>query len=243
MMRVRFVAPGIVLLAVLGLWRACNFDSAFQRYCANNPRCGADAAPQPEAGPDIAADAPADVGPRPELGGDARPDGQVFMYPPRSCLSSSDCWPNEMCSPLGQVCMALCRTASDCLQPGLDTCDVLANPSGMPTPKVCQCSASEVCSSFASSFFCASPDELCEHFCRVDQDCAFFHPSRRCDIRSGTCQACLSNVDCPFPGQPRCDPVLFRCSGCIGNSDCAGRPDGLTQCSSTGTCVAPTSSP
>jgi hypothetical protein len=125
MIRVRFVAPGSVLLTVLGLWQACNFDSDFERYCANNPRCGADAAPQPETGPDIGADAPADVGPKPELGGDARPDGQVSMYPTRSCLSSSDCWVNEMCSPVGQVCMTLCRTASDCLQPGLDTCDVL----------------------------------------------------------------------------------------------------------------------
>ena len=242
-MRVRFVASGSFLLAVLGLWRACNFDSDFERYCANNPRCGADAAPQPETGPDNGPQTPADVGPKPPAG-DAGPDGQVFMYPPRSCLSSSDCWPNEMCSPVGQVCMTLCRTSSDCLQPGLDTCDVLTNLSGMPTPKVCQCSASEVCSSFADLFFCASPDELCEHFCRVDQDCAFFRPPRLCDSRSGACRACLGNANCSFSAsQPRCDPVLFRCTGCIVNSDCADRPDGLTPCGLSGSCVAPTSSP
>jgi hypothetical protein len=239
MMRVRCLlhprTPRRLRLAALGLWCACNFDSAFERYCANNPRCAADAASGLETGPDI--------GPKPGSGGDSGPDVQAIMPPPKSCMSNSDCWPNEMCSPLGQVCMTLCWTASDCLLPGLDTCDVLTDPSGMSTPKVCQCSASEVCNSFASGFLCASPDELCERLCFTDQDCAVFFPLRVCDKRAGVCRHCLGNFNCPLPAQPRCDSVIFRCTGCIGDGDCKGRPDGLTQCGPTGSCVAPLSSP
>jgi hypothetical protein len=239
----KFRASASVLLAVLGLWRGCNFDSAFHSYCANNSRCTIDAASGPDIGPDFGPEAPAGIGPKPGPSGDAGPPGPANMHPPRSCLSSNDCGPNEMCSPLGQVCMTLCRTPNDCLLPGIDTCDVLTDASGMPTPKVCQCSASEICNNVASGFFCASPDELCEPFCYFDQDCAMFQPPRLCDQRSGVCRPCLSNINCPAPGQPRCDSVISRCTGCVGNSDCASRPDGLSQCSPTGACVLPLSSP
>jgi len=227
-----------VLLAVLGLWRACDFDSALDSYCAKNPRCGAnDAAARPEAGPGPGTDAPADLGANP-ASGDAGPNGQSNIRPPRSCLSVNDCGPNEICSPTGQVCMTVCQTASDCL-PWLDTCDTLPDLSGGSTQKVCMCSASEVCDSFARGFRCNSPDKLCERLCFLDQDCAGFRQPRVCDRLSGVCRSCLSNTNCPFPTQPRCDLVNFRCTGCVSNSDCSGRPDGLSQCSLTGSCVPP----
>jgi hypothetical protein len=51
--------------------------------------------------------------------------------------------------------------------------------------------------------------------------------------------SCTSNADCPNASQPRCDLASRRCMGCLGSADCAGRPDGFTQCSPSGSCVSP----
>jgi hypothetical protein len=260
-----------LLVAALGLGGACNFDSAFERYCSNNPHCAADAATGRETGPEAAPEVAPEIGVEtgPEAGPEAEPDagpdaalqspvdfgqgpwsgrdGGQIVRPPRSCQSRNDCFPNEICHPFGQVCMSVCTTSADCVQlPGLDTCAEIRDQGGVAiTPKVCTCTASQFCESYGSR--CNSTDNLCERPCYTDWDCLMFQPPRACDKMSNVCQGsiqfCLSNADCPSAAQPRCDPVSAWCVGCVDSSDCAGRVDGFSQCSPVGSCVSPSSSP
>jgi hypothetical protein len=259
------------MLATLALGGACNFDSAFQRYCQNNPHCQADAATGPEAGPEAAWDtgpeADPEAGPEagPEVGPEVEPDseievgppwgpgrdggpeGQGPIRPPKSCGPSFYCTgPYEICHPFGQVCMTPCRTSADCPS-WLDTCEAIIDPGGaVLTSKVCQCSSSDSCDSYASGFQCNPADNLCEPRCHNNSpDCSAFQPPRVCDQFSNFCSPlvpCSSNTDCLSPAQPRCDAVYLRCVKCVFPADCGGRVDGLTECSSTGSCVSPSSS-
>jgi hypothetical protein len=245
----RLVGP--LLLAVLVFCGACNFDAAFDNYCAKNPRCAADAAAGPEAGKEAGPEAGPDLGPdnggepAADAGSDMGPDtgGQGQIRPPKSCSSRYECASNEICHPVGLVCMLTCKTAQDC-PPYLDTCaEIRDSGGGARTPKVCTCTVARVCDDYARGFVCHPTDNLCERLCGNTQDCSAFQPARVCDQLSGFCQStipsCASNGNCPTASQPHCDLGISRCVGCLDNSDCAGRSDGLTQCSATGSCVSP----
>jgi len=241
---------------MLGLGGSCNFDSAFERYCANNPRC-ADAGPDlgPKPGPEAGPEAGPEVGPEvgPETGPDLDPDVVSDLPwnfdrdggpggPPRGpvtpCASDSDCsrGGNDICHPIGKVCMVSCRSSTDCLGVGLDLCGDLPVPGGPPR-KVCMCGSTTFCQTkFGPNFRCNNTEKLCEPACTTSDDCGMFRPSRVCDSNNQVCQRCASNVDCPST-QPHCDSVI-GCVGCFADSDCTDVS--LSQCNvSTGACVAP----
>jgi hypothetical protein len=242
---------GGLLIAAWGFCGACNFGSAFDSYCAGNRRCAADAAVVPEAAPDLGPDTGFDavVDAEPDVGPDTGGFGGLGQIrPPRSCSSRADCGANEICHPFGQVCMITCKTALDCPE-YLDTCTEIRD-SGWESRavKVCACSTSRVCDSFARGFLCNATDNLCERICFNDPECSMFKPSRTCDQTQHLCQGppqifCSSNAKCLSPAQPRCDLANSRCVGCLDSNDCAGRTDGLSQCSPTGSCESPAASP
>jgi hypothetical protein len=192
-------------------------------------------------GPDSADDAP--IMPNPDGDSDAQVTPELPLQP-KNCGPANPCTsPNEVCHPLGQVCMTTCTTSADC-PPWLDTCTDVRDPrGGGRTARVCGCTGAQVCNNYANGFTCNPFDNLCERSCQTQQDCSGFMPPRKCDTFSGWCQstlpACANNADCPSASQPRCDPTASRCVGCIQPSDCAGRSDGLTQCSPGGACSGP----
>ena len=236
------------------------------------PEAGPEAEPEPDAGPDAEPEAgpEAEEEPLPEPGPEAEPDastdlpfdvgsswpfrdggadGPWSMRPqvPRPCSSGPyDCASNEICHPIGQVCMTTCQTSSDC--PGwLDNCSEIVDWAGnVLSPKVCQCTGSFSCDSYAPGFRCNPPDNLCEPPCRNNGDCSLFNPPRNCDQFTNVCplaQPCQKNADCYVPAQPRCDPTYGRCYGCTSNADCASRTDNLTECGRNGACTKPPSPP
>lgn len=214
------------MLALLGFASSCNFDSAFKRYCDNNPRCQADAGPTLEVGQ-----------------GSEVKDAELppSIPSPKNCASPNDCSaPDEFCHPLSQVCMKTCNAPTDC-PPWLGGC---SDPRGGPLrgQKVCSCTA-QSCNNFATLFTCNPSDGLCERICGTDQDCSGFQPARTCDQQRGWClpipQTCAGSADCLSAAQPRCDFVSLLCAGCASSADCAGRPDGLSQCTPAGNCVGP----
>jgi hypothetical protein len=232
----------VPLLALLAAAPCCDFDAAFKRYCQDNPLCGRDAAIGPEAGPEVGAEA------GPESGPEASPErdvGQVDKPPPiplpQICGRIEECnGANQICHPFAGVCVTTCETSDDCPR-WLDTCAEIREPGG-PTrsPKICTCSSSQVCANYTSLFVCNPADNLCEPLCAVDQDCGKYQPERVCDQATHLCQRlCFGGRDCPSAAQPRCDSTTQLCAGCASNSDCYDRPDGLTECSSTGACVYP----
>lgn len=246
----------------VGLLGSCNFDSAFERYCANNPRC-ADAAAGPEAGPEVAPDLGPDLRPDvgPDLGPDLEPDLGPDLLPhmdrdggppgtpsflplPSSCTSDADCGSRELCHPVGKVCMIACRSQNECPK-WLDTCGDLPVPGGGRTPRmVCMCSGNTSCAErVGSAYLCSPIDNVCELACGPAVDCGnLFRPQRSCNADLVCVPPCSSNAACSSPAQPRCDSAK-GCVGCVDDSDCAGRGDNLSRCSSSGSCVAPTSSP
>jgi hypothetical protein len=250
-----------VLLALVGLAGSCNFDAAFDRYCAKNPRCQPDAgnapaadvpppdAPPPDASPpDVS---PPDVSPPDASPGDApqeregRPeDAKRLIPPPRNCGPSAPCpGPGEICHPFGFVCLQPCSTTADC-PPWLDNCTEITDASGtIYTNKVCTCTSAQICDNQTNGFACNPLDNICEKECAGPDECGMYQPPRLCDRMSGLCvasaQTCYVNAHCPSPFQPRCDPVSNRCVRCTSNDDCAGRRDGLVRCDSNGSCVNP----
>ena len=217
------------MMALLLVAATCNFDAALRRYCDNNPHCpaGAGGAGGAAQGRD---------------GGDAQ--GLPPIPPPRNCGPYNACpYPNQVCHPFGSVCMQTCNTSADCPS-WLDTCTEIRDPNGTVwTPKVCTCTSAQICNNYADGFTCSPVDSLCERLCATTPDCYPFYPPRVCDQLSGLCRVsttpCNSNLDCPTAAQPHCDPVILRCTGCASFYDCNGRPDGRTQCGSTGACVSP----
>lgn len=224
-------AAGLLLIPILA---ACNFNAAFSRYCQNNPRCVPDAGsgpevrspPPPDLGPDLGRDVAPDL--RPDLGPDLSPDliadapvgpGRVDSGWPRPlgiCTSPADCnVPMETCHPSAQICIATCRSSSDC-PPGLDTCiDVRLQP-GDPSPpaRICACSNSLACGQMASNFRCNGLDKLCQPPCYGSADCSMFR------LRV-------------------CNQFTNICVECVAATDCSNRSDGATECDSTGKCVRP----
>ena len=246
-------ASGLAVLLFAGAV-SCNFDAAFERYCANNPSCPrSDAGARPETAPDTTPDAPPDIAPdttaipdtsmgAPEVGGREGGSDQPFPPPPpKTCTSRDGCGAGEICHPFGNVCMKMCNTVDDC-PPYLDACAEIAEPNGGPvrTQKVCKCTITQNCNNYAGNYTCNSLDNLCEHICGNQQDCSRFEPARTCEPGSGQClNTCFSNRDCPVATQPRCDPSTSRCTGCTADTDCSSRPDGLAQCDASGACVRP----
>ena len=226
------------MLALFGL-ASCNFDAAFKRYCENNPRCQADAAPTLEVGLDVGLDVGLEAGQGSEVN-DA--ESRPAIPPPKSCASPNDCSnADEFCHPQSQVCLRTCNGPSDC-PTWLGSC---LDISGGPTrgKKVCSCTALS-CNSYGR-FVCDS-DGQCKPICSIDQDCSGFLQSRTCDPSTGLCkvipQTCSVSADCPLM-QPRCDATSLVCSGCLSSADCAGRPDSSLQCGPSGGCVGPQSGP
>lgn len=226
------------LWAVSAVALSCNFDAAFERYCENNPECRKDAAIGPEAGPESGPE----TSPNRDAGGVEKP--RTIPEPKVCGRNNEGCDSrNEVCHPFGQVCMRKCETAADC-PAWLDTCVEIRDPNGqVRTDRVCTCSSSQVCNSYDTNFLCHPSDNLCEPLCANDDNCSRYQPTRFCDRLTSLCvrkvSLCDGNWDCPSAAQPHCDPVSQRCTGCVDDSDCSERTDGLGQCGSTGTCVAP----
>ena len=236
--------PWPFLLAVPALLASCNFDEAIKRYCDNNPQCFADSG----AASEVPAQAAEDVltGQDGLIGqDDAETPGSPSIPPPANCGFGNNCSnPNEFCHPVARVCMQICKAPTDCPS-YLDQCTDVVDPrsGSVVGPKVCSCSGLQACSSHGAGFVCNPPEMLCERPCATDQDCSGFQQARVCNQQTGWCQgappSCSANSDCPSAAQPRCDPMSQRCTGCKLGTDCAGRPDGFTQCSPTGSCVSP----
>jgi hypothetical protein len=253
---VRWMDLGALALSgvTLGLFGSCNFDSAYERYCANNPRC-ADTSAGPEVRAEVGPDVAPDLGPdmRPDLGPDVPPgpDRDGSTGPPSfvqisPCLSDSDCGSSGkvLCHPSGKVCMFTCRDKTDC-PPWLDSCRDLPQSGGSRTQRVCTCSGNGICAQGIGStytYLCNSIDNLCEPSCSTSSECGMFRLPRVCGTDLVCVPACFSSSGCPSASQPRCDPAK-GCAGCMDDSDCANRGDGLSQCNSSGSCVAPMSSP
>ncbi len=245
----------LLVVALPWLVSSCDFDSAFDRYCANNPRCS-DAALGAEAGAETAMQSGPEVGPEvgPEAGPDFAPDvahdppwgpdRDGGLPPPRfgqivACASDNDCGRNDVCHPVGKVCMNACRSTSDCMPTGLDVCADLMLPGGNQR-KVCMCGSTTACQErLGANFRCNSPEQLCEPACTApepDYCGTLFQPPRICDGNLQVCQRCASNADCPSSAQPHCDRDR-GCMGCFDDSDCAGRAE--SQCNrATGACEA-----
>jgi hypothetical protein len=218
-----------LVLSVLVAISSCNFETAFEQYCASSGKC-----PGPEAGPP-------DTRGTPDAASQAEVTPELSL--PRACWGSGDCAPDELCHPMNQVCVRRCATPADCPRElGLDSCEdlQLREPGGPDHLRICKCSGWQACESVASNFICSSEDRLCEPKCTQTADCAGFAQLRVCDPVSGTCRRpCLGSRDCNDPTLPRCDPVAQMCTGCVDAIDCSNRPDGNNQCSSSGACVRP----
>ena len=226
---------GSLLVALLGIVASCNFDAAFKRYCENNPQCVRDSS----VGPEIGFQPETSSGPETSPPRDAGDAATSMTLPlPRICGPSLPCaGPRDVCHPSGQVCMTTCNGPADC--PPWDTCAPLRALGSGPGTSVCTCTSAQVCNSYASNLTCNPADNKCERLCASDQDCWMFQPPRVCDPVYSVCVSCSANTDCPSANQPHCDSVSFRCTGCVGPLDCSYRTDGLTQCSSNGSCVSP----
>lgn len=216
----------------LGLLAAsCDFDAAYERYCAGNPAC-------------LAADGGDASAPDGGFGGDGGSAGDASMpwTPPKNCQHESDCREHrELCHPVGKVCVPRCRTSADC--PDDSDCAPLVDLMGEPTfEKVCQCTSASRCAMASPGTTCSPVDNLCEKMCAGSADCSSFWPPRICDASSGACLLapanCSTSADCASPTAPKCDPYLRRCSRCFTSGDCSARTDGLNDCDSLGACVA-----
>lgn len=233
------------LAALVWLWPACNFDSAFARYCQNNPHCRFDAGgPEtgretgdsaPEIPPDVLPDAEPEVVADADVGGGGAPS----LQPPSSCRMAADCpGPNQVCDQGARICLTTCRSSADC-PPGNDTC-----VGGWRGVGVCMCTSLQACDAAASGFRCNPADKVCEPSCYVPNDCWAFNPPRVCDSYSGFCRPpCDSNYECPTADLPHCDQGSGLCTGCIDATDCSDRMDGFTECGTTGSCMPPSSTP
>lgn len=56
--------------------------------------------------------------------------------------------------------------------------------------------------------------------CSRDRDCPL--RSQRCDVASGQCVACVTDVDCATAGHPFCDSMLHQCVECEVDVNCPG---------------------
>lgn len=242
--RGRVLAVSLVLAAgaLLGWSVGCNFDSALQRYCADNPRCLPDAGLL-EVGPPPGLDAP--IGPS-GSGADA-PDAEheagvpfAHIAAPKNCMSSSDCNPSiEVCHPTGHVCMLICHNNRTDCPPWLDNCADLPDQGNGTRVKMCTCAATSSCYGAAPGlgYRCNLLDGLCEPPCLSADDCASFMPPRTCDGFTTVCvPTCASNADCTSAATPHCDLATSRCTGCQSNDDCLSH-DGQSLCSSSGACT------
>lgn len=61
--------------------------------------------------------------------------------------------------------------------------------------------------------------------------------NRACNVSTGQCVQCVTNVQCAGEAAPRCKEN--KCGGCEADADCGGRADGKGVCDlTTGACVA-----
>ena len=179
-------------------------------------------------------------------GNPACPPDAGAKWTPRSCEHPSDCREgNELCHPVGHVCVPTCTSNSDC-PAEQSSCAFVNDPDGQPSQqKVCTCQSAQSCASANPQNTCSFVDNVCEPLCSGDGDCAAFRPDRVCDLASGVClnqpSTCTSNSECKDAKQARCDPSSQRCTRCLSSADCAGRSDGRSDCDSHGSCTRPQS--
>jgi hypothetical protein len=179
---------------------------------------------------------------------DSGPDGSGTSRPLRlrTCRGAADCDPDrEFCSQDG-VCVTISSCAVDTVDvtacgPSSAACVRMFDPGANVIRSVCACSDRG-----CRPNVCHTEDNICEPPCNLPPDFADcdrlgFVQHRVCDRRSNRCVVpkCQNNFDCANPARPRCDYFARSCGPCLNVGDCAGRPDGLTECSSTGACVRP----
>jgi len=147
---------------------ACDFDAAYDAWCANDASCaGAGGAGGGTGG----------------AGGFA----PIELAPPAACADSAACGANERCHPLGHVCMTACVGDADC-PPEEPRCVSLAELAGGPaTERVCTCTSTRTCADAGPGARCSPIDDRCEPACATSADCTAYAPERVCDDSSSLC--------------------------------------------------------
>ncbi len=181
-------------------------------------------------------------------GGTDDPDPELNF--PKTCTATADCLSDEVCHPIGKVCVKNCET--DATVCGDDECVETMNFDG-ESAYVCKCSTcsvdGEVCS--------ADLDDVCESRCTSSSDCAAFTGQNRECSSEGLCvfaavgpcnggcptgQVCDTNIDscidactaasCNSSAAPVCG-ASGLCEACSVDADCAGVGTSYT-CDKTG---------
>jgi hypothetical protein len=141
------------------------------------------------------------------------------------CESSMDCPSGQACGLSTNTCNGACMTDADCA--GGPGAAYACGPGGKCTKVECVTSAD--CT--------GSPCDTTHHTCvgcLTDADCSLSAPLGLGLCSPGQmCVACLSNANCPSPGQALCDTSSGVCTACLSAADCTRFPN--TQCVS-GTC-------
>lgn len=228
------LAPALALLLLF----ACDFDAAYDAWCAGDPACAG-------AGGSAGAGGAAGAGGTAGAGGSAGEGGvsgaggafAIDLQPLRACADARACAPAELCHPHGHVCMRACAEDADC--PAEEPhCAALAPGA---TARACTCATTASCTDVVPGSACNPLDDRCEMPCASSADCTSFEPVRACNETSALCvetdAVCETNADCSTAARPRCDPGTHRCTRCRSHADCAGRTDGATLCIPSGACV------
>jgi hypothetical protein len=219
-------------LAMLGLGGSCNFDSAFQRYCENNPRCLADAASGPAAGPEVGPEAKPDA--EPELGPQVEPDAEAEPGPeaepdagPGPGLDVGPSRnPGRDGGPDGLMAIRpprSCSSPTDCN--GLNE---ICHPFGQVCMTTCRTSTDcppwlDACAEISDPSGARRSPKVCG--CTPWSSCDSYVPGFRCNPADNLCEPpCHTTFDCSVFQQPRvCNPDTNFCSptqSCLSDADC-----------------------
>jgi hypothetical protein len=228
----KFLISAGLALAMLGLWGSCNFDSAFQRYCENNPRCLADAASGPEAGPEAVPEAKPDVEPKPgpEVEPDAEPESATEPEPDAGRepgLEVGPPWnPGRDGGSDGPTFIRpprSCISSSDCNGP-----NEICHPFGQVCMTACRTPADcppwlDACAEISEPSGTRRTPKVCG--CTPWGSCDSYVPGFRCNPVDNLCEPpCHTTFDCSVFLQPRvCDQSTNFCSPmqtCLSNADC-----------------------
>lgn len=227
---------------------ACDFDSAFERYCEGNPLCAASSA---GSGGSIApggSGGGGGTGGSGGAGGDGGGgaggnggDGSGWQ-PPGYCDFIQRCPGGKECRGFQHVCIDSCSPEVDDCPAHEPHCGFLARFAGREYWG-CGCNDARECQRTYPGLVCNGLTLLCEPTCTTDEQCRnlFGDLRRACmlDPKGGgsrICVGCEQSADCG-PDAPVCDPTRYQCGGCKVDAHCS-RFLGSQYCDdSNGRCV------